>query len=82
MPVNSELTAEDMRYIIDISRPDDSTNILEEFSNKLNARLKTPDGTEYKPLKIDGGLDYTKEYPDMSLRWNTQIVYHKLDGPN
>ena len=44
----------------------------------MEARLKQKDGSfAYKSIKIDGGLEYTKEYPEIALKFNTCIVFHK-----
>lgn len=66
---------EERRHIIDISRPPKDFLVLNEFK-KLQARLKGPNGLEYKNIKIEKGLEYTKEYPDYALRYNTDVVFH------
>ena len=75
--VDSELSLDSLKYIIDISRPPPDLQIIDTF-HKLEARLKQKDGSfAYKSIKIDGGFDYTKEYPEIALMFNTHIVFHK-----
>ena len=77
--INSELSIGQLRHIIDVSRPPPDFKIIERFS-KLEARLKQKDGSfAYKSIKIDGGFDYTKEYPELALKYNTQIVFHQTN---
>ena len=50
----------------------DSETLLAKFGG-LEARLKQKDGSgfAYKSIKIEGGFDYTKEYPEIALKYNT-----------
>ena len=74
--VDTELSIDNLRHIIDVSRPPADLKIIERFS-KLEARLKQKDGSfAYKSIKIDGGFEYTKEYPEIALKFNTEIVFH------
>ena len=49
------------------------------FFEKISSRAKKEDDTfEYKQLKINGGLDHTKEYAEMALELIDQVVYHPV----
>ena len=78
--MDSELGKEELRYIIDVSRPE-SFKVVMDFFAQLYARLKNKDGSgfSYKPLNLKNGLDYTKEYPELALKLNVNIVFHPYD---
>ena len=77
---------EELRYIIDISRHGLENEEFMSVFRDLEARLKNKDGPghSYKPLNLSKGLDYMKEYPEIALKLNKHIVYHKskLDDDN
>ena len=78
--VESELNIDELRHIIDVSTHDFKTD--EEFMatfHSLEARLKNKDSPtfSYKPLTLSKGLEYTKEYPDIALKLNRHIVFHR-----
>lgn len=65
--------------MIDVSRHNYETeeSFLKYFG-KLRAHLKNRDGPghSYRPLQLGNGLDYAKEYPDLALEINTNVVAH------
>ena len=83
--VESELTKNELRYIIDVSRPD-SEEELNEFFQTVQPKLfiKATNTHSYKQLNLKNGLDYSKDYPELALKLNKNIVLHRerIDDPS
>ena len=79
--MDSELDIEQLRHIIDVSRTgiEDEKQLIELFYG-IEARLKnkdSPEGYSYKTLSLGKGLDYLKEYPDIAVKYNRHVVFHR-----
>lgn len=65
-------------HIVDIGRSSKSSEQILSYFKTIKANLKQKDGSfKYTPIQISGGLEFTKEYPEMALMFVDQIVKHK-----
>lgn len=61
-------------HLIDIGRPSKTTEEMLDDFRKLQVNVGKDGKANYRAVKVDHGLDYTREFPEIALKYVDQIV--------